>query len=877
MDIDKNENELNISDEEFLKNQDMLINQINDLSITTHNRDLVAMYNDVVELKSDIIKKEKIKAVDISEITKYISKKYSTAHNYKLFSALLDAIGRGNNKLSQNMLEQTLDIKADWVDAIQDGIIAMQKIVSKPKLALREERDLVKVERAKRVDAVAVRHLSTHTQFIKLVREDGSVVPSNIMTRNLEDELAIYENRFLYALLQRLKSFVGKRYTIIMDHAKIKDNIALSYTSNFKYGRAEIDCRLNIGVKMDKEMTQTQAENIRLLNRLKFIKDQIAALEASPFMRAMRKTKMVLPPIQRTNILKSNPEYSLCYNLWVMLSNYNTVGYSVNLVEKQLPFDEAYYQDLTKIAATGTHVMLINNKVREAIYAQVKPTKVVQKEFKVRKSSSFLTNVFSSKRRANMKDINDFYYQRMKSMILNLSDLADALSVSSERDIPKKSLFKSIFKQIQQINNDMYTDILKIECLKSDKKEAETLQEKIEMQKKLCERYKQLTQLKEEVVKQALAEEKAQNKKLEKLEQRLEKQKLAEKLKAKKEKEQHLKGKKTAEKSKADEKAREREFEKQKKLEEIKKEKEKKLKEKIKLALQAKKEKAKKLLAEKREKEKARLALKKEKAKQLLAEKREKAKKALQEKRAKAKQLLAEKREKAKQLLAEKKEKIKKKQAVKKPTSKKVGTEKVTDKKQVDEKVAIKKPATKKAVDGKDTSKNVEKKPTSKKTTATKPVEKKPASKPAEKVVEKETTTKKTTTKKTIDKKVATKKQAQPKEKKAEVKKVSEKKTPTKNTASKKASAKPTNSKKVATNKQTKADSESKLNVNSGKKTNVVKNNKTTAKNVEKQAKPKQKPVVELVKEEDENILGDIITTPNKPKRKILKRKRFRN
>ena len=559
------------------------------LELSSHNDELRYKYNDVIEIKEDIIKEQKINAIDISQITKYISQKYSKAQNDELFEGLLEAIEGGNNNLVQHVLEQTLTIKTDWVDAIQDCIFAMERIINKPKLSLREEQELVKIERAKRVDASAVRHLSTHTQYIKIIRDDGSVVPSKIVTRNLEEEMAIYENRFLYALLMRMKTFVNKRYNIIMEYAKVKDNTTLSYVSNFKYGSAEIDCRLNVGVKVDKEADNAQEANAQTLKKLQFIKDQIDVMEASQFMRVMKKAKPVYPPIQKTNILKSNPEYSVCYKLWLMLSAYNTVGYSVNIIEKNLPFDQDYFDDVTKIVATSTQVMLVNNKIREAIYAQVKPTKILKKEYKVKKGTSLSTNVLSENKRAKTSDVHEFYYERMKAMILHLNDLADALSVTSELEIPKATLFKTVYNQIQKINKDMFDDILKLESLEQVKDQTDDIEAKYIMQKKLCERYKQIKQYKEQEIKKAIAEEKVQEKKLEALSGKLAKFKQQEKERIRKEKLLEAK-------QKAEEKRKEKELERKKMLQEKAKEREK--------ALKAKEEERKrKLLAKQKEKE----------------------------------------------------------------------------------------------------------------------------------------------------------------------------------------------------------------------------------------------------------------------------------
>lgn len=472
---------------------------------------------------------------DLKEVYTAISEKYSSSKNSKLYNEILKSINFGKNKLAQNLFEQSLTINTDWIDAIQEGLVCMQKIVDKPKLSIKDERELVKVERAKRVDAIAVRHLSTHTQFIKVIKDDGTVVPSQIMTRELEEDRAIYENRFLYALFQRIKSFVNKRYNVLVKFANVKNNTSLAYSSSFQFGSADVDCRFNIDVKTEKTVQEGEVDNKQVVERLEHIRQQITIIESSPFMNLMRKAKPVYPPIQKTNILTSNPEYSTCYSLWLILSSYETVGYSVNIIEKQLPFDNDYYKDLAKLVAASVQVMLVNNEIRDAFYSEVKPSRQVKKEFKVQKSTKFLTNVFDSKKQASSKDINEYYYERIKSMVMNLNTLADALSLSAEDPIPKKAMFRSIYKQIEDINSEMYADILNLEAEEEmlSNTDSDALSLKIKVQKQILERYKQIATLKAEGAQKAKAKEEIQQRKLDRLLKRLER----EKEKTKKEKE----------------------------------------------------------------------------------------------------------------------------------------------------------------------------------------------------------------------------------------------------------------------------------------------------------------------------------------------------
>ena len=490
-----------------------------------------------------------VASTDLKQVYKYICEKYSKSRNRKLFNSILSSIRYGRNKLAQNSFEQSLTINTDWIDEIQEGLLCIEKIINKPKLSIKDERELVKVERAKRVDAVAVRHLSTHTQYIKIVKDDGTVVPSQIMTRELEEERAIYENRFLYALLQRIKSFVFKRYNVLVKFAKVKDNTSLAYSSSFQFGNAEVDCRFNIDVKTEKEVQEGQVDNKTIMSRIEYIRQQIMVLEGSPFMHQMKKAKPVYPPIQKTNIFTSNPEYSTCYNLWLILSSYDTVGYSVNIIEKQLPFDNNYYKDLAKLVAASVQVMLVNNQIRDAFYKEVKPSRKTTKEFKVQKSTKFLTNVFDSKKQAQTKDIYDYYYDKLKSMILDLTTLSDALSLSAEEGIPKKVMFRSIFKQIENINTQMYMDILHMESEEGKVEGEDDIQSKIKVQKKIYDRYKQLATLKKEAAHKAKVKEDLQSRKLDRLRIKLQRERDKKKKEKEKEKKEKLKNsKKTSKK-----------------------------------------------------------------------------------------------------------------------------------------------------------------------------------------------------------------------------------------------------------------------------------------------------------------------------------------
>lgn len=68
--------------------------------------------------------------------------------------------------------------------------------------------------RSPKIGADSVRHLSQNTQFLA-PSDDGGVHPTRILNVNTVETYDLYENRFIYHLIQRLLTFVDKRTDVI--------------------------------------------------------------------------------------------------------------------------------------------------------------------------------------------------------------------------------------------------------------------------------------------------------------------------------------------------------------------------------------------------------------------------------------------------------------------------------------------------------------------------------------------------------------------------------------------------------------------------------------------------------------------------------------
>ena len=78
-----------------------------------------------------------------------------------------------NSEVEYRSLFQSDLLVFDWVDEMEFACPFIDIIVRNPKLTLIQEKEVVKVERAKRVNVESVKNLAKNTQYINKIHEDN--------------------------------------------------------------------------------------------------------------------------------------------------------------------------------------------------------------------------------------------------------------------------------------------------------------------------------------------------------------------------------------------------------------------------------------------------------------------------------------------------------------------------------------------------------------------------------------------------------------------------------------------------------------------------------------------------------------------------------
>ena len=579
----------------------------------------------------------------------------------QFYENMVDIVERG--KTSYSLFNRFFEKKIDmtWVEEIEACIIPLDNIIRVPRKFIVQEEEIVPIERAKKITAESVRHLAQHTNMIAKVEGDD-VTPNEILNVFREESFEVYENRFVYTLMQNLIRFIDVRYNVLFNLSDDENMASLKMETESYRGNEKIIYKLEVSAQSGGndvgETTMIEGEQATAFQRIERIKRIINEYAHSGFMKELQGCVPVRPPIMRTNAIQKNPNFRACLKLWQFIQSYRDVGYEIISKESNEMVSDEYRLELNRLIAAN-YMLLKNNTISEdALGRKAKQRKVKPKLLKrlaeelvldydmeeVEIKRIFVDEVkrLSKRKLAGEKRVKDAIDRALASENARKKAIEDRIKakIAHEKEMERRR----IQREKERIAKEKAAEKARIAKekarLKAKKeKELALAKEKARKEKERArlakEREERLARIAKEKEEARIAKEKARKEKEKAA--KLERERLA------KEREKARKAKEKAAQLEKARIAKEKAKEKERKAREAAKEKERLAKEK---AVQAEKERAAKAKA----KEQERLA--RERAAQL--ERDRKAKEAAKEKERIAKEKAKERELKAREAAKEK-------------------------------------------------------------------------------------------------------------------------------------------------------------------------------------------------------------------------------
>lgn len=265
----------------------------------------------------------------------------------KGFSDLVDVLRRSDDSfVIQKSREENKIYDEKWIANLENGFEAIDMIIKNPRTFIKEDAQVVLAALAKRITSESVQNLAMHSEYVREVKEDGTVTPDKILSISTEEDFQIYENRFVMTLIKKLVIFIERRYQFIKDHGETRNSDVLVIHNVTTIDGVTYECDNRIKVSRPSDDNGQKEHNAELLAKILRLRDRASFYLHCPFMQKMAGAKPVHNPLAMTNMLLKSPTYHKTYELWKFIDSYEKLGITYSVKETNQEFDETYYKEI---------------------------------------------------------------------------------------------------------------------------------------------------------------------------------------------------------------------------------------------------------------------------------------------------------------------------------------------------------------------------------------------------------------------------------------------------------------------------------------------------------------------------------------------------
>ena len=288
------------------------------------------------------------------------------------FKKINSDLQNGQNSYLRMRLKGYSFFNDEWIKKIEDCIYELGQIVNNPLEVTTTEGSIVPVELAKKINYESIQHLSSHTQYIKDIDEEGNVIPSKILSQFHKEQLHTYENRFIATFIRRLVLFVEKRYDYIKNTVNFETKDVLFIKNKSIVDGKEVEIETKIKVRHENDDAESKAGK-EYVKRVEEMRRYVNYFYNSALMKELKTEKNVRKPILQTNIIRKNPLYRKCYETFLFIEKFESLGVEFAMDETYQDFNENEQNALNYILASD--LLSLQSTERSKVY-KVKKNKI---------------------------------------------------------------------------------------------------------------------------------------------------------------------------------------------------------------------------------------------------------------------------------------------------------------------------------------------------------------------------------------------------------------------------------------------------------------------------------------------------------------------
>ena len=231
----------------------------------------------------------------------------------------------------------TCTIEEDWVEAIEKGIVFIEKAINEERQFIRNDAEVLPIEKVRKVSRTSIEDLAKHSNYITHEAEssaESDIIPDKLLVIRKESDYTVYENRVLYAALVYIQEFVSSRLNKIKDLTN-RFEVESYAKKHIDIGSRIIDFDYNLKeIRRNDPLISSRNKCKDIIQRLDDIMSQVIALLKRQLMVDVSKVDLVKRPITKTNVLKMNRNFRESLACFDYVASYAGEGYTIQTFTK---------------------------------------------------------------------------------------------------------------------------------------------------------------------------------------------------------------------------------------------------------------------------------------------------------------------------------------------------------------------------------------------------------------------------------------------------------------------------------------------------------------------------------------------------------------
>ena len=286
-------------------------------------------------------------ASDIANLGKYLEDyssdilgKLGKEYSYSSFVNQTKVGGLKATGLTTNVYEEKIDFP--WLDELEMVTEKIMAIASKPRTHIKVEKDVKKAEQAVKIDNYDVIETLKVPAYWK--QKGDRFLPEKVYTDIFEIEYAIYENRFIINLVDKMMLFLSQVVAQLYEQIKhvskkfidfhvpiadvdlIQD---LAGFDTFKFVPTSSTRNKKVKDEAAKLLTTKDSPYVEALKKILICRANVSHVRSTPFYKEVKKAKPLSDSdVHITNMLAGDRTYAPCYDFYrkllhLMVQNIN--------------------------------------------------------------------------------------------------------------------------------------------------------------------------------------------------------------------------------------------------------------------------------------------------------------------------------------------------------------------------------------------------------------------------------------------------------------------------------------------------------------------------------------------------------------------------